>query len=91
VELQNSKTGYGRKIPVVREIHHTIRNQCGCELEGIRRFNQKTGSKLCGSTTVDENPLNPPLRKGEARRRIKNIPPLYEGVRGVYLKLTAER
>lgn len=31
-----------------------------------------------------QNPLNPPLRKGEARKRISS-PPLYErGVRGVF-------
>jgi|GEM_PF-2827190 len=47
-------------------------------------------SSFFALSSLHENPLNPPLRKGEVRNVY--VSPLFKrGVRGVYLKLTAER
>ena len=48
-------------------------------------------SSFFALSSSHENPLNPPLREGEVRKRIS--PPLFlkGGDRGVCLKLAAER
>ena len=57
--MQDTETGYGRKVTIIRKKSSAADCQCRHHLERIRRLDSRCGSKLCsGAQMITRNICN---------------------------------